>query len=86
MTALLNPTLLLAALLAIGYATLFHLWTGRSLRDLFVYLIAAAVGVVIGQWIGGTLGLNLLQIGQLHTIEVTVGAFLALLIVRTFEL
>ncbi len=86
MAALLNPTLLLAALLAIGYATLFHLWTGRSLRDLFVYLIVAAVGVVIGQWIGGTLGLNLLRIGQLHTIEVTVGAFLALLIVRTFEL
>lgn len=86
MAALLNPTLLLATLLAIGYATLFHLWTGRSLRDLFVYLIAAAVGVVIGQWIGGTLGMNLLQIGQLHTIAVTVGAFLALLIVRTFEL
>jgi uncharacterized membrane protein YeaQ/YmgE (transglycosylase-associated protein family) len=86
MAALLNPTLLLAALLAIGYASLFHLWTGRSLRDLLVYLIAAGVGVAIGQWIGGTLGLNVLRIGQLHTIEVTVGAFLALLIVRTFEL
>lgn len=86
MAALLNPTLLLAALLAIGYASFFHLWTGRSLRDLLVYLLAAGLGVAIGQWIGGTLDLNLLRIGQLHTLEVTVGAFLALLIVRTFEL
>ncbi|RLT44665.1 MAG: hypothetical protein DWI57_02770 [Chloroflexi bacterium] len=86
MAALLNPTLLLAVLLAIGYASLFHLWTGRSLRDLFVYLAAAGVGVIVGQWIGGTIALDLLRIGQLHTIEVTVGAFLALLIVRTFEL
>ena len=55
MAALLNPALLLAALLAIGYASLCHLWTGRSLRDLLVYLAAAGVGVVVGQWIGGTL-------------------------------
>ena len=86
MAALLNPTLLLAVLLAIGYASLFHLWTGRSLRDLFVYLAAAGVGVIVGQWIGGTLELDVLRIGQLHTLEVTVGAFLSLLIVRTFEL
>jgi len=86
MAALLNPTLLLAVLLAIGYASLFHLWTGRTLRDLFVYLAAAVVGVVVGQWIGGSLELNVLRIGQLHTLEVTVGAFLSLLIVRTFEL
>ena len=86
MAALLNPTLLLALLLVIGYASLFHLWTGRSLHDLFVYLIAAAVGVAVGQWIGGRLAIDVLRIGQLHALEVTVGAFLALLIVRTFEL
>ncbi|MBX3053820.1 MAG: hypothetical protein KF753_20240 [Caldilineaceae bacterium] len=86
MAALLNPTLLLAILLAIAYASLFHLWTGQSLRDLFVYLLAAGAGVVVGQWIGGALGLDVLRIGQLHTVEVTIGAFLSLLIVRTFEL
>lgn len=86
MAALLNPTLVLAVLLTVGYASLFHLWAGRNLRDLLVYLIAAGMGVVVGQWIGGVLGLDLLAIGQLHTLEVTVGAFLALLIARTFEL
>lgn len=85
MAALLNPTLLLAVLLAIGYASLFHLWTGRSLRDLLVYLAAASVGMIVGQWIGGTLELDVLRIGQLHTLEVTVAAFLSLFIVRTFE-
>jgi len=85
MAALLNPTLLLAVLLAIGYASLFHLWTGRNLRDLLVYVVAAGVGVIIGQWIGSSLELNFLRIGQLHTLEVTVAAILSLLLVRTFE-
>ena len=86
MAALLNPSLLLAILLAIGYASLFHLWTGRTLRDLVVYLIAAGVGMVVGQWICAQLAINVLQIGQLHTLEATVAAFLSLLIVRTFDL
>lgn len=86
MAGLLNPTFVLAVLLAIGYASLFHLWAGRTLRELIVYLVAAALGVVVGQWIGGILGLNLFAIGQLHTLEVTVGAFLALFLARTFEL
>lgn len=85
MAALLNPTLLLAVLLAIGYASLFHLWTGRNLRDLLVYVVAAGVGVIIGQWIGSSLELNFLRIGQLHTLEATVAAILSLLLVRTFE-
>ena len=86
MAALLNPTLLIAVLLAIGCASLFHLWTGKTLRDLVVYLAAAGVGVIVGQWIGGSLELNFLRIGQLHTLEVTVAAILSLLLVRTFEL
>ena len=85
MAALLNPTFLIAVLLTIGYASLFHLWTGRTLHDLLVYLAAAGVGVAVGQWIGSALALDFLRIGQLHTLEVTIGAFLSLLIVRTFE-
>lgn len=85
MAALLNPTLLLAVLLAIAYASLFHLWTGRTLRDLLTYVVAAGVGVIIGQWIGSSLDLAFLRIGQLHTLEATIAAFLCLFLVRNFE-
>ncbi len=85
MTALLNPTLLLAGLLAVAIGSLFHLWVGRTLRDLAVYLGAALIGVGLGQWIGQTMGLAVVQIGQLHLAEALIGAALALMIVKTFQ-
>lgn len=85
MNALLNPTLLLGLLLGVGYAALFHLWTGRTLRDLAIYLVASLVGFSLGQWAGQSTGLTLFRIGQLHILETAVGAFLALLIVRTLN-
>lgn len=85
MNALLNPTLLLGLLLSAGYAALFHLWTGRTLRGLILYLIASGLGFGIGQWAGQATGFDFLQIGQLHLLETAVGAFLALLIVRTLN-
>ncbi len=85
MNALLNPTILFALVLGVGYAALFHLWTGRTLRDLAVYLLASFVGVGLGQWIGQIGGLDFLRIGQLHILETTVGALLALILVRTLH-
>jgi hypothetical protein len=84
MNAFLNPTLLFGVLLSIGYAAIFHLWTGRTLRDLSLYLLASLIGFGVGQWAGQAAGLSLLRIGQLYILETTIGAFLALLIVRTF--
>ncbi len=56
MGALLNPTLLLGLLLITGYAAIFHLWTGRTIQDLAVYLVAACVGFGLGQWPGRASG------------------------------
>jgi hypothetical protein len=83
MNAFLNPTLLLGLLLSVGYAAIFHLWTGRTLRDLSIYLLASLIGFGVGQWAGQMAGLSILRIGQLFVLETTMGAFLALLIVRT---
>jgi uncharacterized membrane protein YeaQ/YmgE (transglycosylase-associated protein family) len=85
MNALLNPSLLLGLLLSIGYAALFHLWTGRTLRDLSLYLLASLVGFGLGQWAGQSAGLSLFRIGQLYILETAVGAFLLLFIVRTLH-
>ena len=79
MTGWLQPGLLLGLLLSIGYAALFHLWNGRSVRQLMLYVVASVVGFAIGQAIGAFTEISLLQIGQVHTVEATIGAWLALI-------
>lgn len=86
MNPLLNPTLLLGLLLSAGYAALFHLWTGRTMRDLSIYLIASMLGFALGQWAGQSIGWSLIRIGQLYVIETAAGALLALILVRTLNL
>lgn len=74
------PSLLLSLLLSVAYASLFHLWRGRGLRDYLIYLIAAIVGFGAGQLMGALIRLPMLQIGEVHMIEATVGALLGLTI------
>ena len=76
MTPAVSPAMLLGTLLLIGYAALFHLWQGRSVRDLMVYLLAAGIGFTIGQLVGTITQAPFLEIGQLHTFEATLGAWL----------
>ena len=89
MGLLLNPTVLLATLLVAGYVSIFHLWTGRSTRDLLVFLIAAGVGFALGQWIGRSLQWDILwdmRIGQLYILEATIVSVLALFLVKILNL
>ena len=58
------PALLLSALLCIAYASLLHLWGGRSLRDLLVYIAAAVGGFAVGQLLGRELGLSQAEIDR----------------------
>ncbi len=86
MDIVLNPMILLATLLVAGYASLFHLWTGRSRRDLLLFLIAAALGFALGQWVGRSLQLDILRIGHLYTLEATLASLLALFLVKILNL
>lgn len=74
--------MLLATLLVAGYASIFHLWTGRSLRELPQYLIAAGVGFMLGHWVSQTLQWETLQVGQLSLLEGTLASLIALVLVR----
>lgn len=78
----LNPSILLATLMAAGYASVFHLWTGRSLRDLLLFLFTSAAGFGLGQWAGTSLQLGILRVGELFLLEATVASVLALVLVR----
>ena len=76
------PALLLGILLSVAYATVLHLWKGRSLRDLLLYLIASAGGFAAGQLLGLLLQIPLPRIGQVHVFEASVFAWVALVGVR----
>lgn len=85
MSGLLSPTLILGALLSIGYASLYHVWSGRNLRDLLVALLTAGLGFYVGQIIGALIAASLLQVGQLHVLEASICAWLALLVMYLLQ-
>jgi hypothetical protein len=76
------PALLLGLLLSVAYASILHLWKGRSLRDLLLYLVASALGFAVGHLLGLLLQMPMPRIGEVHVIEASVFAWVALVGVR----
>lgn len=77
-----TPSLILSIILAALYGAAFHLWRGRSLRDLIFYWLAAGIGFASGQLAGQMLGFVPWTIGQVHIVEATVVAVLFLFMAR----
>jgi len=78
----LSPALLLSAILAGMYACGFHLWLGKSLQELALYLVASGLGFALGQIVGDRVGCGWLTLGQVHLPEATIGATVLLLLAR----
>lgn len=76
------PALVLGSLCCLGYAALLHLWLGRNGRDLWISLLMACMGFGFGQAIGLLTAAPLWQIGQLHLLEATLGAWLLMGVAR----
>ena len=81
-----SPALLLSALIAGMYGALFHLWRGRTLRELPLYLIASSVGFVLGQLVGNLVGLDLFTVGPIHIIEASLGSWIMIFIARWLKI
>jgi thiamine transporter ThiT len=77
-----SPALLLSALIASIYGALFHVWRGRSFRELPLYLIASGLGFALGQLAGDLIGLDIFVIGPIHIIEASLGSWAMLFIAR----
>jgi hypothetical protein len=77
-----SPALFLSALIAGIYGALFHLWRGRTLRELPLYLIASAIGFALGQLVGNLIGLDLFTIGPIHIVEASLGSWVMLFVAR----
>ena len=74
---LFSPGFLFAFLLATAYGAGFHLLFGGRLRKFLLYLLAAWMGFALGQWVGATLNLALLDVGPVHAFTASLGAWLA---------
>lgn len=79
----LSPPLVLSVALVLGYGSLFHLWQGRTYRDLIIYIVAAGLGFGLGQVVGLLLNSQWFRIGQVHIAEASLLAWFALLIARS---
>ena len=77
-----SPAILLSALIAGIYGALFHLWRGRTLRELPLYLIASGVGFALGQVVGNVIGLDLFALGPIHIVEASLGSWVMLFVAR----
>ena len=79
------PAFVLSVLIASICAALFHIWRGRSLRDLATYWVASVLGFLLGQWAAIALGWNLLVLGQVHLLEGVIVAGAALCVVMVAQ-
>jgi uncharacterized membrane protein YeaQ/YmgE (transglycosylase-associated protein family) len=76
------PYLLLSLLVGAVYGALFHLWWGKTLRGLLLYMLTGMIGFGLGQALGALLGFNVGLMGQIHSIEATLVSWGSLFLVR----
>ncbi|HXV96956.1 MAG TPA: hypothetical protein VEC93_00930 [Anaerolineae bacterium] len=74
--------MLLSILLGGSYGALFHLWQGKTMRDLAIYVLTGIIGFGLGQGLGNLLGLDIFLIGPLHIVEATGLSWLSLWLMR----
>ena len=70
----LGPWLIWVPLLALINLLVFVAIRGRWGRVVLALGPASVAGVVIGDWVGERLGLELLRIGDMHVVAASVGA------------
>jgi hypothetical protein len=84
LSSIIAPSLLLGLIISLTYAAIFHLWRGNSMRDLLSYCIAAILGFGAGQLLGTIVRVPILQVGEIHLIEATLGAWVAMGVASLF--
>ncbi|MCY4464288.1 MAG: hypothetical protein OXE46_01990 [Chloroflexi bacterium] len=70
-----NPVFAFACIIATMYGLAFHVVTGGDARRLVLFVVISWVGFLLGQYIGGSLQLDILRIGTIHLLPATVAAF-----------
>ena len=74
-----NPVFAFACIIATMYGLAFYVVVGGDARRLVLFVVTSWVGFLLGQYIGGSLHLDILRIGTIHLLPATVAAFALLL-------
>jgi hypothetical protein len=77
-----GPSVIFSFILATLYGAAFHLVSGGDARRLALFLLAAWLGFALGHAFGDMFGVTLMDIGPLHMLPATMGAWLALVVAR----
>ncbi len=77
-----SPSFVFSFILATLYGAAFHLVSGGDARRLALFLLAAWLGFGMGHVLGEVFNVMLLDIGPLHILSATIGAWLALVVAR----
>lgn len=79
---MLSPSMIFSFILATLYGAAFHLVSGGDARRLALFLLSAWLGFGLGHAVGDVVGITLLDIGPLHMLPATIGAWTALVVAR----
>ncbi len=77
-----SPSLILAAIIAVGLGLVYHLWRGGDFPRLIVSVLSACIGFAIGHYVGAFFGWRFILIGEIHLVEGLIGAMIVLVIVN----
>ena len=77
-----GPSIVFSFILATLYGAAFHLVSGGDARRLALFLLAAWLGFGLGHSFGEVVNATFLDIGPLHMLSATVGAWIALVVAR----
>jgi hypothetical protein len=77
----LGPWLVWVPLLALVNLFIFLAIRGRWGRIVWILALASVLGVVIGDLVGGAIGVELLRIGDMHVLAASIVAQLLMLVV-----
>jgi uncharacterized membrane protein YeaQ/YmgE (transglycosylase-associated protein family) len=77
-----SPSVVFSFIVATLYGAAFHLVSGGDARRLALFLLAAWLGFALGHGAGETVNVSLTDIGPLHMLPATVGAWIALVVAR----
>ena len=79
---MLSPNLVVFLGLGTTYALLFHLWSGRNLRQMLLFWLVSMLGFGLGYLAASLLPVRLPTLGGIPIVEASVGALTLLLVAR----
>ena len=77
-----SPTILFIAILAVATGLIYHLLRGGGFARLIVSIVAAGIGMAIGQVVSQFFGWRLIVLGEVQLIPVLIGGLLALVLIN----